>query len=189
MDKAHRDHWKCVGEAEITLTRFSDCRHKAFHDREHTGLLSEAKTKRTMIAPSEGALWAQGLFFQIQRAARALARRFDAELRPFSLTNGQFILLMLLNRQEGPGMADLASSLGIDRTTLTAALKTLERRALVKITNDPSDHRVRRIRLTRRGRALIKTSLPVWKRTSLEIESRLAGTDLDSFRQILQALC
>jgi hypothetical protein len=37
-------------------------------------------------------------------------------------------------------------------------------------------------------RALIMTSSPIWKRTSLEIESRLAGTDLDSFRQILQAL-
>jgi hypothetical protein len=33
------------------------------------------------------------------------------------------------------------------------------------------------------------TSLPVWKRTSLEIESRLEESDLDSLRQILQALC
>ena len=86
-------------------------------------------------------------------------------------------------------MADLASLLAIDRTTLIAALKTLERRNFVRITKDPSDHRVRRMRLTRRGRALIKTSLPIWNRTRLEIESRLAGTDLDSFGQILQALC
>jgi DNA-binding MarR family transcriptional regulator len=77
----------------------------------------------------------------------------------------------------------------LDRTTLTAALKILERRGLVKTTNDPSDHRLRRMRLTRRGRALIMATLPVWKRISLEIESRLAGTDLDSFRQILHAFC
>jgi len=131
----------------------------------------------------------QGLFFQIQRAARALARRFDAELRPLGLTNGQFILLMLLNRQEPSGMADLASLLAIDRTTLTAALKTLERRGFVKIAVDSSDHRVRRIRLTRRGRTLIMTSAPVWERTSREIESRLAETDLDSLQQILRVLC
>jgi DNA-binding MarR family transcriptional regulator len=86
-------------------------------------------------------------------------------------------------------MAGLASLLAIDRTTLTAALKTLERRDLVRIVKDPADHRVKRIRLTRRGRALIMTSLPIWKRTSLEIDSRLAETDLDSFRQILQAIC
>lgn len=146
-------------------------------------------TIRTVIAPSEEPLWAGQLFFQIQRSARVLARRFDAELRPLGLTNGQFILLMLLKRQEDAGMADLASLLAMDRTTLTAALKTLERRGFVKIANDPSDLRVRRIRLTRRGSALIMTSLPIWKRTSLEIESRMLGTDLDSFGQILQALC
>lgn len=146
-------------------------------------------TIRTVITPSEETLCGGELFFQIQRAARALARRFDAELRPLGLTNGQFILLMLLNRQECSGMADLASLLAMDRTTLTAAFKNLERRGFVRITNDPSDLRVRRTRLTRQGSALIMTSLPVWKRTSLEIESRLAGTDLDFFGQILRALC
>ena len=146
-------------------------------------------TIRTVITPSEEELCGGELFFQIQRAARALARRFDAELRPLSLTNGQFILLMLLNRQEGSRMVDLASLLAMDRTTLTAAFKNLERRGFVRITNDPSDLRVRRTRLTRQGSALIMTSLPVWKRTSLEIESRMVGTDLDSFGQILQALC
>ena len=143
----------------------------------------------TVIAPSEEPPWPGELFFQIQRAARVLARRFDTELRPLGLTNGQFIRLMSLNRQEASGMADLALLLAMDRTTLTAALKTLERRDFVKITNDPSDHRVRRLRLTRRGSALIATGLPIWKRTSREIESRLAGTDLDSFEKILRALC
>jgi DNA-binding MarR family transcriptional regulator len=133
-------------------------------------------------------LWAGETLFQIQRTARALTRRLHADLRPLGLTNGQCILLILLNRQEPLGMADLASLLAIDRTTLIAALKTLERRGFVKITDDQSDHRVRRMRLTRRGRALIMTSVPIWKRTTLEIESRVAGTDLDSFRQILQAL-
>lgn len=161
---------------------------EAFYDQEYIRLQSEDIMIRTVMAPREELLWAGELFFQIQRAARALTRRFDAELRPLGLTNGQFILLTLLSRQEDSAMADLASILATDRTTLTAAIKILERRGLVKITNDPSDRRVRQIRLTRRGRASIMTSVPVWKRTSLEIESRLAGTDLDSFLQILQAL-
>ena len=146
-------------------------------------------TIRTVISPCEEPLWAQGLFLQIQRAARALARRFDAELRPLGLTSGQFILLMLLNREEPLGMAALASSLAIDRTTLRAALKILERRGLVEITNDSSDHRLRRMRLTRQGGALMKTTVPVGERSDKEIEARLAGTDLDSFRKNLQALC
>ena len=178
-----------MGELSTQADRYFDGKLWAGQSGVHRPAEREDLTIRTVIAPSEDPLWAGDPFFQIQRAARALARRFDSELRPLNLTNGQFILLMLLNRQEPPGMAGLASLLAMDRTTLTAALKTLERRDLVRIVNDPTDHRVRRMRLTRRGRALIMTSLPIWKRTSLEIESRLAGTDLDSFRQILRALC
>src|SRR3954454_18192864 len=79
------------------------------------------------------------LCLHVQRAARALARRFDEELRPFELTNGQFSLLMSLNRPEPPAMGPVASLLAMDRTTLTAALKPLERRGLLKIKSDPND--------------------------------------------------
>ena len=42
------------------------------------------------------------LCLHVQRAARALARRFDEVFRPLDLTNGQFSLLMSLNRPEPP---------------------------------------------------------------------------------------
>src|SRR5580693_7064199 len=85
------------------------------------------------------------LCLHVQRAARALARRFDDALRPLGLTNGQFSLMMSLNRPKPPGMAAVASLLAMDRTTLTAALKPLERRSLVKITTNPTDRRARQL--------------------------------------------
>ena len=88
------------------------------------------------------------LCLHVQRAARALARRFDEALRPFDLTNGQFSLLMSLNRPKPPAMGAVASLLAMDRTTLTAALKPLERRGLVKVTADQQDRRSRLMTLT-----------------------------------------
>src|SRR5580704_9960371 len=81
------------------------------------------------------------LCLHVQRAARSLARRFDEVLRPLGLTNGQFSLLMSLNRPKPAGMGSVASLLAVDRTTLTAALKPLERRGLVKVMADPDDRR------------------------------------------------
>ena len=72
------------------------------------------------------------LCLHMQRAARELARRFDEALRPLALTNGQFSLLMSLNRPEPPRMGAVAMLLAMDRTTLTAALKPLERRRLLR---------------------------------------------------------
>src|ERR1700744_5743945 len=105
------------------------------------------------------------LCLHTQRAARALARRFDEVLRPVGLTNQQFSLLMSLNRPEPPGMGPVADLLAIDRTTLTAALKPLERRGLLKIGVDPNDRRGRLLRLTQQGRKLLAEAAPVWERT------------------------
>src|SRR5260221_5275391 len=88
----------------------------------------------------------------VQRTARALARRFDDALRPAGLTNGQFSLLMSLNRPIPPTMGAVASLLAMDRTTLTAALKPLERRGLIEVMVDPEDRRNRLIKLTPAGR-------------------------------------
>src|SRR6202158_5776894 len=93
------------------------------------------------------------LCLHVQRAARALARRFDDVLRPLELTNGQYSLLMSLNRPEPPKIGSVAALLAMDRTTLTANLKPLERRGLVKVTVDRQDKRSRRLIITAGGRA------------------------------------
>ena len=88
------------------------------------------------------------LCLHVRRAARALARRYDEALRPLGLTSGQFSLMMALNRPEPPAMGDVAAVLAMDRTTLTANLKPLQRRGLVEVAVDPRDRRSRLMTLT-----------------------------------------
>ena len=128
------------------------------------------------------------LCLHVQRAARALARRFDEALRPLGLTNGQFSLMMSLNRPEPPDMAAVASLLAMDRTTLTAALKPLESRGLIKITAEPKDRRCRLLTLTGKGRGLLVRALPIWQKTHAEMEGRLAQGQADRLRRNLHAL-
>ncbi len=128
------------------------------------------------------------LCLHVQRAARGLARRFDDALRPIGLTNGQFSLLVSLNRPKPPGMAAVALLLAMDRTTLTAALKPLRRRGLVKVTADPADGRGRLMVLTAKGRRLLARAVPVWKNTHAAVEGLLPDGDLDRLRNNLRAL-
>ena len=129
------------------------------------------------------------LCLHAQRAARSLARRFDDALRPFNLTNGQFSLLMSLNRPAPPPMGPVASLLAMDRTTLTAALKPLERRGLVKISPDPDDRRSRILQLTGKGQQLLANAVPVWESTHREVERLVPNDDPESLRIALRALC
>lgn len=128
------------------------------------------------------------LCLHVQRAARALARRFDDALRPIGLTNGQFSLLMSLNRPKPAGMTAVASLLAMDRTTLTAALKPLRRRGLVRITTDPEDGRGRLMALTARGRRALARAVPIWKKTHAAVEALLREGDADRLRNNLRAL-
>jgi DNA-binding MarR family transcriptional regulator len=88
------------------------------------------------------------LCMHVRRAARALAERYDEAVRPAGLTNGQFSLLMSLNRPAPPAMGDVAALLAMDRTTLTANLKPLEHRGLVAVAAESADKRSRRLALT-----------------------------------------
>lgn len=128
------------------------------------------------------------LCLHVQRAARALARRFDEALRPLDLTNGQFSLLMSLNRPDPPGMGPVAALLAMDRTTLTAALKPLERRGLVAVAPDPADRRSRRLRLTEAGLALLAQAVPIWERTHAAIDQDVGIAEMDQLRRSLRAL-
>ncbi|MFP6562209.1 MarR family winged helix-turn-helix transcriptional regulator [Paraburkholderia sp. B3] len=128
------------------------------------------------------------LCLHMQRAARNLARIFDDALRPLDLTNGQFSLLMSLNRPHPPAMKDVSSLLAMDRTTLTAALKPLERRELVTITQDPDDKRSRLLTLTPAGQRLLAEAFPLWQQMHAEIEKPFAPGEVDRLRQQLRAL-
>ncbi len=128
------------------------------------------------------------LCLHAQRAARVLARRFDEALRPSGLNNGQFSLLMALNRPQPATMAQVAGLLGADRTTLTAALKPMTRRGLTQIIADPRDSRVRRVALTAGGHASLAQALPIWTRLHAAVEAELTDADPDRLRTDLMTL-
>src|SRR4051794_17258145 len=125
------------------------------------------------------------LCLHLQRAARAVARRFDAAFRPLALTSGQFSLLMSLNRPEPPTLGSVAALLAMDRTTLTAALKLLERRKLVKVAIDKRDRRSRRLALTAAGRSLLSKGFPIWQAEHAALERELEAFSLPEIRAAL----
>jgi DNA-binding MarR family transcriptional regulator len=128
------------------------------------------------------------LCLHVQRAARALARCFDTALRPLGLTHGQFSLMVSLNRPQAPTMGSVAALLAMDRTTLTAALKPLLRRRLIRVTTDRLDRRARLLQLTPRGRKLLARAVPVWATTHAAVEAPVGRVEANRLRKNLRRL-
>ncbi len=128
------------------------------------------------------------LCLHTQRAARAMARHFDEAMRPVGITSGQFSLLMSLNRPKPPTLGSVAHLLAMDRTTLTANLKPLEKRGLLTVAPDHEDRRAKLLSLTEAGRAVLAAAVPIWHATHDAIEAALVNPDADALRAGLNAL-
>ena len=127
------------------------------------------------------------LCLHVQRAARALARHFDEVFRPLEITSGQYSLLMSLHRP-APTMGDAADFLAMDRTTLTAALKPLERRGLVRIAADATDRRVKRLYLTPTGNAVLAKAYALWQEAHGAIEASMHAPGAQAMRDGLMRM-
>ena len=125
------------------------------------------------------------LCLHVQRAARALACRFDKAMKEVGLTNGQFSLLMSLNRPVPATMKSVADLLAMDRTTLTAALKVLERRGLVESQIDPKDRRGKLLTLTQAGTGALVEALPIWTEVHTQIDAELGDGGAGRLRNVL----
>jgi len=128
------------------------------------------------------------LCLHVQRAARVLARHFDEAFRPLDLTHGQFSLLNSLNRPAAARPAEVADLLGMDRTTLTANVKPLERRGLLEVRIPERDRRERQLVLTARGHALLLQALPFWRATHAKVVRALPRSTSTNLRSQLKAL-
>ena len=130
----------------------------------------------------------QCLCLATQRAARRLARRFDRLFAALGLTNGQFSMLVALSGSWKPRLGQLAEFLDMDSTTVTAAVKTLEKRGLVTLQADEADARARRPELTEAGRVLVAQAVPLWREEHARVQAELPGQDAAALARVLGQL-
>jgi DNA-binding MarR family transcriptional regulator len=128
------------------------------------------------------------LCLALQSAARTVARSYDDALRSLDLTNGQFSLLMSLAREKPLTIGELAPRLWMDRTTLTAYLKPLERRGLIEVVPNPNDGRSRILVLSDQGRKLLSKAVPLWESVQQEFMSIIPAQDLETMKLVLRNL-
>ncbi|MET0437773.1 MAG: MarR family transcriptional regulator [Devosia sp.] len=114
-----------------------------------------------------------------RKAARALTRRADHQLRSVGITAAQFNILGTLSTDSAASITEMANFLAVDRTTLSRNLAVLERRKL--LSTGPGDlARMRRITLTPDGRKAFEAALPIWKGAQQELRALLADPDFQT---------
>ena len=94
-------------------------------------------------------------------------------------------MLVALSGQWKPRVGELADFLGMDATTMTAAIKPLEKKGLVAVETDEADARVRRPRLTTAGRDVVAEAVPLWRAEHAKVQAELVSQDAAALARIL----
>jgi DNA-binding MarR family transcriptional regulator len=127
--------------------------------------------------------------FWLHHAALAWRTLFDRRLRPLSLTPTQFMLLSaagwLANTQgQPPTQQEVADFAGADRMMTSKVLQALAERGLIERDADPADARVKRLRPTEEGSALIRRGI----RIAVDLDEQLFGAGAHPLREHLQQI-
>ena len=92
--------------------------------------------------------------------ARLRRHAFDEQAKPMGLTRSQFSVLAHLGRHPGQGMnqSEIAAALEVGKVTLGGLIDRLEVSGLARREPSGEDRRVKRIRLTPKGRRALETA-------------------------------
>jgi DNA-binding MarR family transcriptional regulator len=120
----------------------------------------------------------------LRRAARAVTRLYNHELRSENIEITQFTLLMALHRAGEVSQGTLGKILALDSTTLTRMLELVEKRGWVR-EKEGEDRRFRIIGLTPAGRSKLQRGLPHWKRAQERLQGALGEQALGQLVELL----
>lgn len=127
---------------------------------------------------------------RVRAASRMLARLYDDALREIGLEMSQLPVLaaVAISGERGLKVTEVARALVMDRTSVTRAIRPLEKLGLLRVARSPHDARSKIIVLTRAGERTLRNAYPRWKRTTRRIRQVLGAARIDALRVELSAL-
>jgi DNA-binding MarR family transcriptional regulator len=118
----------------------------------------------------------------LQRALERLARRSDIHR---DLDRASYLLARTVDATGPVSVKALASRLGLDATTVTRQVSTMERRGLVGRHSDPKDGRVSVIELSPRGRRTMRAVQRARRDRARDLFAKWSPRDQREFGQLL----
>jgi DNA-binding MarR family transcriptional regulator len=123
--------------------------------------------------------------FNVKRAGRVMSKIYARHLSVVGLKGAQFAILSVLNNHKKITYSLTADILSMERTSVTRALKPLERDGFVDISPGEQDRRIRYISITTKGRTLFKRAMPFWEQAQTEFLEHMGDENWKRLENLL----
>ena len=136
----------------------------------------KAQSPKSLRADARAALEACA-GWNARLAARRVTQFLEQRMAGSGLSFAQFGLMAEIASAADDTITALAARMGLDQSTLSRTLRTLEAEGLVEIAIVESDQRKRMVWLTEKGARRLEASLASWRQAHAELDKCLS-TDL-----------
>lgn len=131
--------------------------------------MSTPRQPRKTLRTDAGALVAACPGWNSRLAARRIAQVLDRALAPTGLSAAQLGLLAQIAIAADDTIGALARRTGLDQSTLSRTLRTLEADSLIEVAIVESDLRRRAVWLTETGARRLEAALPLWRKAQTQL--------------------
>jgi DNA-binding MarR family transcriptional regulator len=107
-------------------------------------------------------------------AARRITQFLDEELAETGISSAQLALMAQIAAAEDDTLGALAERAGLEQSTLSRNLRTLETAGLIEITAVESDLRRRAAWLTETGARRLEAAIPVWRKAQAKLARQIS---------------
>ncbi|WP_454848995.1 MarR family winged helix-turn-helix transcriptional regulator [Rhizobium binxianense] len=124
----------------------------------------------------------------LRRASRQLGQLYDDLLSPSGLRITQFTLMTEILFSREPSLKALARALVMDLSALGHTLKPLIRDGIVELVPDARDRRVKRARLTEKGRKLWEETNLLWQEAQRRFDTAFGKDESEALRRAMDVI-
>lgn len=128
------------------------------------------------------------LYLRMRMATKRLLALYEARMAESGVTMSQFGMLVATAEEPELTMSRLAEKRELSLSTLSRTLRPLEEMGWLEIFADAENGRVKRVRLTREGRAKVKAAFACWKRAQAEAAEIVSPRDVERVLRATESL-
>jgi len=140
----------------------------------HTIMSSPTQSRKKTLRTDARVLVEGCAGWNSRLAARRITQFLDRALAELGLSAAQLGLMAQIAVIADDTLGALAERTGLDQSTLSRNLRTLEAAGLVEIAVVERDQRRRAVWLTETGARRLEAAIPVWRRAQAKLARRLS---------------
>ena len=125
----------------------------------------------------------------IRLAARLITHFMEVRMQAANLSLAQFGLMSHIAAARDDTIGGLAERAGLDQSTLSRNLRSLEQAGLVEIAIVEKDLRRRAVWLTEKGARRLEFAIPTWRRAHRALFDLIGPGNVRRMAAMTQALC